>query len=183
MPILSSLIVSLDAFFIGLSLGLQKSCRFIYLCLMNLFLFILCFLGFFASEKIYNIIPIEPDLIVGLSFITIGIWYILHYLIFTHKKKANDHFNFSKKSFILVALVMSFEAMLITIGITVLFIEQATLLIPLTVALAHFGYSSFSFFFARRNYIRKIPELLTNIISGLSLITYGLLALFFEFTI
>ena len=180
MAFISSLIVSLDAFFIGLSLGLKNTFRFSYLALMNTFLFLLCFIGFFISDQIYHLIPFDPSLIVGISFISIGTFNIFQYLISTHLTKKDTTSKTSWKSFILVAIVMSFEAMLITIGITVVFIESATIIIPLTVALAHFVYSSSSFFLARRNYIKKIPEIVTNVISGLSLIIYGLLALFFD---
>ena len=79
MPVLSGLIVSVDAFFIGLSLGLQKRCRFLYLTIINAFLLGLCMLGFFIAGRIYESITIDTDLIVGLSFISLGLWCILHY--------------------------------------------------------------------------------------------------------
>jgi len=186
LPVLSGLIVSLDAFFIGLSLGLQKRCRFLYLVIINLFLITLCFIGFLVAKPIYNFIKFDPDLIVGISFIALGTWCIMHYFISEfikrHKKVSHEE-KASLKTFILIGLVMSLEAMLITIGITIIFFEQASLLIPLTVGLAHFGYSSISFYLARINFVKKIPIVLSTIISGLALIIYGLLALFVEFSI
>ena len=142
MSALSSLIVSIDAFFIGLSLGLQKKCRFLYLFIINIFLFILCMLGFFIAERIYESIPFDPDLVIGLAFISIGSWYIIHYFI---SKYLNRHNNLNKKdnvsikTIILVGLVMSVEAMLITMGITFIFLPNSSIIIPITVALAHFG--------------------------------------------
>ena len=72
---------------------------------------------------------------------------------------------------------MSLEAMLITMGITLIFMPDSTLLIPLTVAAAHFAYSALSFLLARTKYVQRISPLLSHIISGLALIAYGVMAL------
>jgi len=174
MPVLSGLIVSMDAFFIGLSLGLQKKCKFIYLAMINAFLFVLCILGFFIAGQVYELIPFDPDLIVGFAFIALGLWCILHYFIVE---------NVSHKSIVLVGLVMSGEAMLITMGITFIFLPNSTILIPITVALAHFVYSALSFYLARTKQVKRIPVAVSHVISGFALIIYGLLALFVEFAI
>jgi len=181
MPVISGLIVSVDAFFIGLSLGLQKRCRFLYLGIINAFLFGLCILGFFVAGQIYDAIPFDPDLVVGFAFIFLGAWTILQYFICEgiKRRKGNTEIN-STKTFVLVGLVMSIEAMLITMGITFIFLPGSTLIIPLTVALAHFGYSGLSFFLARTKYIKGIPTVLAHVISGVALIIYGLMALFVE---
>jgi len=183
MPILSGLIVSVDAFFIGLSLGLQKRCKFLYLAIINAFLFGLCVLGFVIAERIYESIAFDTDLIVGFSFIALGLWYILHYFIsayMRHRRGDTGAENNSLKTIILVGLVMSAEAMLITIGITFIFLPNSTFAIPLTVALAHFGYSALSFHLARTKYVKRIAPVFSHIISGLALIIYGLMALFVE---
>jgi len=174
MPVLSGLIVSMDAFFIGLSLGLQKKCKFLYLAMINTFLFALCILGFFIAGQVYELIPFDPDLIVGFAFIALGLWCILHYFIVE---------NVSHKSIALVGLVMSGEAMLITMGITFIFLPNSTILIPITVALAHFVYSALSFYLARTKQVKRIPVAVSHVISGVALIIYGLLALFVEFAI
>jgi len=184
MSVLSGLIVSVDAFFIGLSLGLQKRCKFLYLCLINVFLFGLCILGFLIAEQIYEYIPFEPDYIVGFAFIGLGSWYILHYFISKYIKRRKGITEgeeiTSLKTLIPVGLVMSGEAMLITMGITFIFGVYSTFVIPITVALAHFGYSSLSFFLARTKYVQRIPAVISHVISGFALITYGLMALFVE---
>jgi putative Mn2+ efflux pump MntP len=184
MLVLSGLIVSVDAFFIGLSLGLQKRCKFLYLVIINLFLFGLCVLGFLVAGQIYDLIPFDPDLIVGFAFISLGIWTILHFFITKHiqrRKGTEGEVNISLKTFVVVGLVMSIEAMLITMGITFIFLPFSTFAIPLTVAFAHFGYSALSFHLARTRHAEKIPVALSQIISGLALIVYGLMALFVEF--
>lgn len=186
MPILSGLIVSVDAFFIGLSLGLQKRCKFLYLAVINAVLLGLCILGFLIAERIYEWIEFDTDLIVGVSFITLGLWYIVHYFISAHSKSRKggaEGENASLKTIVLVGLVMSCEAMLITMGITFIFLPGSTFLIPITVALAHFGYSALSFHLARTSYVKRIPAAISHIVSGLALITYGLMALFVEFGI
>ncbi|MCL2837675.1 MAG: manganese efflux pump [Oscillospiraceae bacterium] len=184
MSVLSGLIVSVDAFFIGLSLGLQKRCKFLYLCLINVFLAGLCVLGFMIAERVYEIIPFDPDLIVGFAFIGLGLWYILHYFISKYIKRrkgiTGEEEITSLKTLIPIGLVMSGEAMLITMGITFIFGAEATFAIPITVALAHFGYSALSFFLARTKYVKRIPAVISHVISGLALITYGLMALFVE---
>jgi len=72
---------------------------------------------------------------------------------------------------------MSVEAMMITTGITLIFLPVSNFIIPITVALAHFGYSALSFYLARSRHVRRIPAALSHIISGSALITYGMLAL------
>jgi len=78
---------------------------------------------------------------------------------------------------------MSGEAMLITMGITFIFLPNSTILIPITVALAHFVYSALSFYLARTKQVKRIPVAVSHVISGVALIIYGLLALFVEFAI
>jgi len=183
LPILSGLLVSVDAFFIGLSLGLQKSCRFLYLVLINTFLLGLCILGFLLAGQLYAFIEIDTDLIVGFSFIALGSWCILHYFISKHIKSRQGNAaeeNISRKTIILVGLVMSGEAMLITMGLTFIFLPDSTFLIPLTVALAHFGYSALSFHLARSKHVKRVPVAVSHVVSGLALIIYGLMALFVE---
>ena len=152
MPVLSGLIVSVDAFFIGLSLGLQKVCRFSYLVIINIFLFVLCVFGFLISERIYELIKFDTDLIVGSSFIALGCWCIFQYF---RKERATA--NISKKTIVIVGLVMSIEAMLITMGITFIFSPNSNLLIPLTVALAHFGSRQLRFFWRVQNSQNGFP--------------------------
>ena len=184
MPILSGLIVSVDAFFIGLSLGLQKKCKFLYLAVINAFLLGLCILGFLIAGRIYELIELDMDMVVGISFISLGLWCILHYFISEYikrRKGSTGEEQASLKTIILVGLVMSVEAMMITMGITFIFLPNSTFLIPITVALAHFGYSALSFYLARTKHVKRIPNIISHIISGLALIIYGLMAIFVEF--
>ncbi|MCL2843042.1 MAG: manganese efflux pump [Oscillospiraceae bacterium] len=183
LPILSGLIVSVDAFFIGLSLGLQKRCKFLYLVIINVFLFGLCILGFLIAGRIYERIPFDPDYVVGTAFIALGLWTILHFFVSEHIKRRREtaaEVHISLKTFALVGMVMSGEAMLITVGITFIFLPYSTFVIPITVALAHFGYSALSFYLARTKHVKRIPAVFSYVISGLALIIYGLMALFVE---
>ena len=173
MPVLAALIVSVDAFFIGLSLGLNKKCKFMYLAVINVFLLILCLLGFFTAARVYELIRIDADLIVGLSFITLGAWCIFQYFL-CRKKELQVK---GMKTIILVGLIMSVEAKLITMGITFIFHPYSTIIIPLTVAVAHFGYSALTFYFTRFRYVRRVPQVIGHVVSGGALIVYGLLAL------
>jgi len=186
MSVLSGLVVSIDAFFIGLSLGLQKRCRFLHLVVINGFLLGLCILGFLIAGQVYELITLDMDLAVGFSFIGLGLWCILQYFFAKYlcksKYDAKDG-SASRKTIILVGLVMSLEAMLITMGISFIFLPDATVFIPLTVAFAHFGYSALSFFLARTKYVKRFPVIISHIVSGVALIIYGLMAIFVEFGI
>jgi len=183
MSVLSSLIVSVDALFIGLSLGLQKSCRFVYLAVINGFLLTLCIAGFVLAGHIYEIIPIEPDLIVGLAFISLGLWSILQYIIFGRAKRNGEIQGKaqSRRTIVLIGLVMSVEAMMITMGITFIFQPYGTIAIPVAVAAAHFGYSALTFYLARTKRAARIPTAVSHAVSGLALIAYGFMALFVDF--
>lgn len=185
MPIVSGLIVSVDAFFIGLSLGMQKRCKFLYLVLMNVFLAFLCFLGYVLAGHVYELIPVDPDIIVGMAFILLGLWTMAQYFIFERIKQRRGIIEgeSSVKAFLLVGLVMSVEAMMITMGIVIIFLPDVNLMIPVTVALAHFGYSALSFFLARSKFAKKISIPLSYVIAGMALIIYGLMALFVEISI
>ena len=180
MPVVSGLIVSVDAFFIGLSLGLQKRCKFLYLAIINAFLFGLCVLGFLIAGQIYERIQFDTDLIVGFAFIALGLWCILQYFVSEHikrRKGSAGEENTSLKTIVIVGLVMSGEAMLITMGITFIFLPNSTFLIPVTVAAAHFAYSAISFYLARIERVKRIPVAVSHVVSGLALIIYGLMAL------
>ena len=186
MSVLSGLVVSVDAFFIGLSLGLQKKCKFVYLAVINGFLFGLCVLGFLLAGRIYELITFDADLIVGFSFIGLGLWCILQYFMCEYLKRRRGNTGqegVSCKAIVIVGLVMSAEAMLITMGITFIFLPGSTFLIPITVALAHFGYSALSFCLARTKYVMQCPVIISHAVSGLALIVYGLMAIFLEITI
>ena len=173
MPVLSGLIVSVDAFFIGLSLGLQKQCKFMYLVVINFFLLALCFVGFVIGGYVYELIWFDAGLIVGLSFIVLGSWYVLQCFICSNINVRNGSF----KTIVIIGLIMSIEAMLITMGITLIYYPRSTILIPITIAGAHFGYSVLSFYLARTKYIQGFPACVGHIVSGLALITYGLMAI------
>jgi len=186
MPIISGLIVSVDAFFIGLSLGLQKRCKFLYLAIINTFLLGLCVLGFFIAGRIYERIQFDTDIVVGFAFIALGIWCIMQYLVSEYIKRSKERGEAERtslKPIILVGVVMSGEAMLITMGITFIFLPNSTFLIPVTVAAAHFAYSAVSFYLARIERVKRIPAAVSHIVSGLALIVYGLMAIFVEFGI
>jgi len=185
LPIISGLIVSVDALFIGISLGSQERCKYAYLAIINAVLLGLCFLGFFIAEQVYELIPFEPDYIVGGAFIALGAWYIIHHFTLekVKKKKQVDEQKMSMRTIVITGLIMSLEAMLITMGITFVFGVDSTFLIPLTVALAHFVYSTVTFYLARTKHIRNLPDLMTHIISGGGLIIYGLMAIFLEIDI
>ena len=180
MIILSGLVVSVDAFFIGLSLGMQKRCKFLHLAIINIFLLGLCILGFLVAGQIYELIPFDPDLIIGIAFIFLGLWTILHYFIAEHIKRrrgTESEVNISLKTIIIVGLVMSIEAMLITMGLTLIFRQESTFIIPIIVSLAHFCYATITFTLARTKYAQRIPTALSHVISGVALVMYGVMAL------
>ena len=140
--------------------------------------------GFFVAGQIYERIPFDPDLVVGLTFIALGLWTILQYVVFGYirrRKGTVGEVDAAPQMFVIAGLVMSMEAMLITMGITFLFFSYATFAIPVTVALAHFWYSALTFRLARVKQVQRIPLAVSHAVSGFALILYGMLALFVDF--
>jgi hypothetical protein len=168
MAILAGLIVSIDAFFIGVSLGLQEKCRFMHLVVINAFLFVLCIFGFLLAGQIYAYIPFSPDIIVGIAFIILGLLTIFQSFLLGGIKR---------QTVLVIGAIMSGEAMLITIGLTLIFLPHGGLAIPVTVALAHFVYSALTCALSRTKYVRRIPSAISHTVSGLALIAYGIFAL------
>lgn len=194
--IISGLIVSIDALFIGVSFGSQKRCRYWHLLVINAVLIGLCFLGYGLGIWIGDRVDIELDIVIGILFILLGSWTIIYYFAFERRrakkteKQADDEiindvvFEFQKKpcnknipskNTIITGVLMSVEAMFITIGLT-LILDTTTFLIPLTVGLAHFVYCTATFFLAK--YLRRLPPMVGPIVAGASLIVYGIMAFF-----
>jgi len=187
--ILAGLLVSIDALFIGVSFGSQKKCKFWHLLIINVALIGLCFLGYGLGIWIGDRVDIELDIIIGILFILLGAWTITSYFIFERKKarklkeaeNSEHHENEPdkkrkeiSKNIVLAGLFMSIEAMFITIALT-LTLDVKTIFIPLTVGLAHFAYSTATFFFAK--YLRRLPPIVGYIVAGCALIIYGILAM------
>ena len=185
--IFSGLIVSIDALFIGVSLGGQKRCRFWHLLVINAVLLILCLIGYALGIFIGNRLDIDIDILIGILFITLGLWTIACYFIFEKrrcKKLADGTEDCGEvienpkrgvtKNIVLTGIFMSVEAMFITVGLTLL-LDRTTILIPLTVALAHFVYCTATFFLAK--YLRRLPPIVGPIVAGVCLIIYGIMAL------
>ena len=158
----ASVLVSLDALFIGVSFGSQKKCKYLHIIIINTALFLLCMLGYLAGILIHGL-DLEFDLVIGILFMLLGLWTIASYFIFR-----SDKINIA-----LTGIFMSVEAMFITIGL-MLTLDTTTVLIPITVAVAHFIFCSVTFVFSKK--LRKFPPLIGHLISGLALITYGILA-------
>jgi len=173
--VFAGLLVSIDALFIGISFGTQKKCKFWHVLVINIVLFGLCMLGYVLGILIGDRIDFELDLIIGLLFITLGTWVIASYFIFEHRKRNEpEEGRHQTKSIWLTGVFMSAEAMFITIGLT-LTLDVTTILIPITVGLAHFVYSAATFFMSKR--LRRLPQMAGHIISGFALIIYGIMAL------
>jgi len=197
--ILSGLLVSVDALFIGVSLGSQKKCKYWHVLVINAFLIGLCLLGYLLGIWIGERVDIELDIVIGITFILLGIWTIVSYFIMEQrraKKRAicmqkavqsgaevmaacctitDKKQKFLSKETLLTGIFMSIEAMFITIGLT-LVLEVSTVFIPLTVGLAHFAYATATFFLAK--HLRRLPPIVGPIVAGLSLVAYGILAFF-----
>jgi len=182
LAVISGLVVSIDALFIGVSFGTQRRCRFWHLLLINAFLFILCVVGYGLGIWIGDSVDLELDLWIGLMFISLGAWTILYYYLFARKRekivenesKSDENASKLTKTVVTTGLFMSLEAMLITIGL-MLVLGSTTILIPLTVALAHFVYSATTFFLAR--YLRRLPQWTGHVVAGGALIIYGVMAI------
>jgi len=184
--VLSGLIVSVDALFIGVSLGTQKKCRLWHLVVINILLTALCFAGYGLGILIGNYLDIELDAVIGTLFILLGLWLMLYYFVIERKKAAalppptttdttpSKQPTTPPRNVIITGVLMGIEAMLITIGLT-LVLPHRTALIPVTVAVAHLVYSIVTYSLSR--HLRRLPPALGHIISAVALIAYGIMAL------
>lgn len=184
LAIVAGLLVSLDALFIGISFGTQKRCKFWHILIINAVLIGLCFLGYLIGSVLGDAFDDAEDiidLVVGISFITLGLWFILFYFLFEHKKymlaeRTGETPEQGLKTIIMTGILMSLEAMLITIGLTLTVdITSGTIWIPITVGIAHLVYCSATFFLAK--YLRRLPHWIGHVVAGIALIIYGTLAL------
>ena len=171
--VFAGLLVSIDALFIGVSFGTQKRCKFWHIVVINIGLLALCVLGYFLGILIGDNVNFEIYLVIGLLFITLGLWIIASYFVFEHKKPDKQSKQ-QTKSILLTGIFMSIEAMFITIGLT-LTLDMRTILIPLTVGFAHFIYSATTFALAK--HLRRFPPMAGHIISGVAIIIYGIMAI------
>jgi len=153
------LLVSIDALFIGVCLGAEKRCRFWHLCLINVLLFALCMVGWGIGLALSSF-DVCFDLIIGYLFIGFGFWIMISHA--------------STRNILTVGILMSIEAMLITVGL-MLTLETTTVVVPIVIALAHFVYSAVMFFLAK--YFRRLPSWVGCVVSGVALISYGIMAL------
>ena len=163
--VLSGLIVSVDALFIGVSFGTQKNCKLWHILLINILLTFLCFIGHIIGLTIASNIDFDFDTIVAVSFITLGLLVIVSY--FQPRQNSNQNI-------VITGTFMSIEAMVITIGLT-LMLDTTTVLIPISVAFFHFFYCVLTFFLSK--YLRKLPQIVGHMISGIALLIYGTMAL------
>lgn len=180
LSVVAALIVSVDAFFIGISLGLKKSCKFLYVVAISFILLALCVAGYFIAGQVYEAIPIDPDYIVGISFISLGTFGIVYYFATAHGSKGHAKRENNKpahKTIAAIGAIMSLEAMVITMGLSLIFMPQSTIVIPLAVALAHFCYAAISFRLVRIKRVQRLPVMWAHILSGAGLIVYGVMAL------
>jgi len=178
--ILMAMIVSIDALFIGVSFGANKKCRFIHIILINTFLFFLCIGGYFLALLLGELIDFEINFIIGTLFILLGLWIIISQFIQNKKTKPKDNnpkeTNQSSSNIWITGFFMSVEALFITIGLT-LTLNIYSIVIPLTIALAHFTYSLFTFILSK--HLRNINPIIAHIISGSALVIYGIMSLLF----
>jgi len=84
--VLSGLLVSIDALFIGVSFGSQKRCRLWHVLVINAFLVGLCFVGYALGVWIGDSVDIELDIVIGILFILLGSWTIVYYFAFERRK-------------------------------------------------------------------------------------------------
>jgi len=185
--VLSGIVVSIDALFIGVSLGGQKRCRFWHLLIINAGLFLLCLAGYALGLFIGGRIDLDLDVLIGILFIVLGLWTIACYFIF-EKRRCKKLADGTKdcgnvvenpkrgvtKNIVLTGVFMSVEAMFITVGLTLL-LGSTTILIPIAVAIAHFVYCVATFFLAK--YLRRLPPVVGPVVAGICLIIYGIMAL------
>ena len=154
----TALLIATDAFFIGMSLGMQRSFKIRNLFIINLIIFAMSMVVYFVAGYVKHLITFDTSIFVGAVFVFMGLLTII--------EKNKD----TPCGVIALGFTMSIDA---SIGTAALVTSQAqTILIPVLIAATHLLYI---FVGAGLGRCMKFSPRTGNIISGCCLMAVGLL--------
>ncbi|MCL2679327.1 MAG: hypothetical protein FWF18_03455 [Dehalococcoidia bacterium] len=125
----TTVLVSLEALFVGMSLKLQKGFRLVYSFMISGFLIAMSLIAFFASRVLIRFIDFEVSWLLGGAFVLLGI------VTLVSKDEGKNKTNLNIGTIIAASLIMAFECVVATIALTISHGEL--LLIPFAVSLGH----------------------------------------------
>jgi len=160
---MTSLLIAVDAFFIGMSLGLQQGFRRTHLFIINIIIFTACIAVFFLAACLKDYISFDPGIIIGSIFILMGLASMI-------PKRSGKKDSLSVKSLILLGLIMSIDATIGTVALTIN--QKQTFLIPVLIGTTHLIYTFAGSSLAKRI---KIPQKISHILPGTCLVFVGIL--------
>lgn len=155
-------LISLDALFVGMSLKLQKGFRWRYLFVISTIIMIFSSVAYVVACSLKDFIAFDLSWIVGTIFVFLGI----KNLFASDRQKKSV----SLLSTILLGIIMSIDAVVATVSLT---IDQVqTFLIPVLLTAGHL---LFLFVGAFVIHFIRMPPLWQNIISATCLFAVAML--------
>jgi putative Mn2+ efflux pump MntP len=164
--LLTVFLVSVDAFFIGLSLGVRRGFLYRHMLLLTFIIFAVSVFALAVAGKMLQYFDFASPYVIGGAFIALGIKNL-----FT-KSTASENTVVLGKIFAL-GFVMSLDC---AVSTTVFTIEYGvTLLIPIVITVCHLALLLFGGFVVKR--LKGTPKL-QNLISAACLLLVGLFKMF-----
>ena len=161
--LVTTLLVSTDAFFIGISLGATRGYRFRYLFLISAILFLFSAFSFCIATAAKGFIDLDFSVMVGVTFIVLGLTNLA--------SKDDTSCGIAIKKIVLLGLVMSIDVVVATTSLT---LKYSAIFIPCVLAASHFLFLMCGSVLTK--YIH-MPQKVRSIISAVCLITVGVLNL------
>jgi len=125
--IVTTMIVSIDAFFVGMALKLQNNFKPRVVLLISSVIATICFSAYFVAGKLAEYINFNTSWIVGVAFLLLGIRHLF--------SKEKEKGNISLRTIIALGVLMSVDAVVAT---TVLTLEHGpSILTPVLASLGH----------------------------------------------
>lgn len=119
--------VSIDAIFVGMSLGAREGYKHKYPLIIATIILICSFVTFFIALAVKNTIHFNSNLIIGIAFVLLGIKNL-----FSRDEEKKD---WSIGGIVVLGFVMSIDAVIATFLLTIE--QQHSILIPISAAAGH----------------------------------------------
>jgi putative Mn2+ efflux pump MntP len=164
--IVTALLLAVDAFFIGVSLGLERGFRRKHLVLINAIIFAMCVVVFFVAVRLREYIRFDTSILVGCVFIVLGLIGVL-------SRGDGKRDGMGLRRVLVLGLVMSVDAMVGTVALATT--QAPTFWIPVIIGATHLVYTMVGSSLAGRI---RIPARASGKIAGACLMLVGLLNFF-----
>ena len=138
--IVTAALISIDALFVGMSLGSQKNFRHICFFVIAAIIFVICLSAALAASALRDYITFDTSLLVGGAFILLGVL-----SLFSKEEKKPERLAFG--SLVVLGLVMSVDC---AVGAAALTIDHSFhILTPVAITVGHLLYLPIGSFVTR----------------------------------